>query len=94
MIPSSAGYCGHSAHVEMSLWVDGAELLIAQMGHDFLILEAPVDFPPGPARISLTVDANHSEWGVFLPDGITAGKKRVQLDTLTETPPGTPNPVE
>ena len=70
---------GHSALVKMCLLVNGSSIPIAQMGPDFLLVDAPIDHPPGDARISLQVDVGHREWSVSLPDGISAQSKRVAL---------------
>ena len=70
---------GHSALVKMCLLVNGSSIPIAQMGPDFLLVDAPIDHPPGDARISLQVDGSQREWSVSLPDGISARSKRVAL---------------
>jgi hypothetical protein len=63
----------------MCLLVNGSSIPIAQMGPDFLLVDAPIDHPPGEARISLNVDGSQREWSVFLPEGISARSKRVAL---------------
>jgi len=78
MLPS-AGFGGHSAVVNMSLRVNGLSLRVAQMGPDFLLLDRPVNHPPGEARLSLQVDASESNWRVLLPKGIAADNPRVAI---------------
>jgi len=77
-IPSSYG--GHSARVQMRLLVNGTSLRIAQMGPDFLFVDAPPsDHPPARATIELQVDGSQRTWAVTLPQGIKAGTERVML---------------
>lgn len=74
MISSPSVQRGHSADVSMRLLVNGASLPIAQMGPDFLLLDAAGSaHPPGDASILLRVDASERRWEVRLPEGITAG---------------------
>jgi hypothetical protein len=50
---------GHSADVRISLMFGGHSIPVAQLGPDFLLLDAPADHPPGPASILLRVDQRH-----------------------------------
>jgi len=70
---------GHSALVKMQLRINGSCLHISHMGPDFLFVDATADQPPGNATIVLQVDESIRQWDVHLPDGISAGKKRVAL---------------
>jgi len=72
-------YGAHSAQVKMRLIVNGASLPIAQMGADFLIIDSPIDHPPGEATIILEVDDSKRQWEVRLPNGISKDSKRVAL---------------
>ena len=63
----------------MLLIVNGLSLAIAQMGPDFVILKAPVNHPPGAASLVLQVDQSERRWNVHLPNGISAGKKWVEI---------------
>jgi hypothetical protein len=72
-------YGAHSAHVEMQLLVNGASLGITHMGRDFIIIESAAEYPPGVASLLLKVDDSESRWNVRLPDGISAGSKRVAI---------------
>jgi hypothetical protein len=76
-IKSSQG--GHSAQVKMQLVVNGLSIPIAQMGADFLLVDSPVDHPPGIARVILQVDASEREWSVRLPNGISARSRHVAI---------------
>jgi len=49
------------------------------LGPGFLLLDEPADHPPGPASIVLRVDKSEERWNVRLPDGISAGCKRVAI---------------
>ena len=60
----------------------GHSIPVAQLGPDFLLLDAPADHPPGPASILLRVDQSEQRWDVRLPNGISATSKRVH--PLTE----------
>lgn len=81
MIPSSS-QGGHSADVKMRLLVNGSSLAVAQMGPDFLLVDAPVDQPPGNASLILQVDQSECRWNVRLPDGISAASKWITIASL------------
>ena len=63
----------------MRLLVNGSSLAVAQMGPDFLLVNAPINHPPGNARLVLQVDQSERRWHVHLPDGISAAAKRVTI---------------
>jgi hypothetical protein len=73
---------GHSALVKMRLWINGSCLRISQMGPDFLFVDAITDQPPGNATIVLQVDESIRQWDVHLPNGISAGEKRVAIAAI------------
>jgi hypothetical protein len=72
-------YGAHSAQVEMQLIINGTSIGITHMGRDFVIVESPAEYPPGEASIFMKVDESESRWNVRLPDGISAGSKRVAI---------------
>ena len=72
-------YGAHSAQVDMRLIVNGTTIGITHMGPDFVIVESPIDHPPGEAAIFLKVDASESQWKVRLPQGISKASNRVAL---------------
>jgi hypothetical protein len=72
-------YGAHSAHVEMRLIVNGDSIGITQMGPDFLFIESSHDHALGDATIVLQVDQSERRWNVRLPEGISAGSRRVSL---------------
>ena len=74
-----ASHGGHSAQVKMRLLVSGRSLPVTQMGPDFLLLDAPADHPPADASLILQVDQTERSWNVYLPNGISAGTKRVAI---------------
>jgi len=77
---------GHSAQVKIDLLIDGASVPVAQLGPDFLILDAPFDHPPGNARLVLRVDQSDRQWNICLPDGISATANRVAIRGLQSAP--------
>jgi len=63
----------------MHLLLDGRILSVGQLGPDFLILDEAIDHPPATARLFFAVDGNEREWNVHLPEGISAGSRRVVI---------------
>ena len=63
----------------MRLLVNGSSIAVAQMGPDFLLVDAPINHPPGNARLILQVDESERRWEVSLPEGISAESKRVAI---------------
>ena len=76
---ASSSQGGHSAQVKMRLLVNGSSIAVAQMGPDFLLVDAPINHPPGNASLVLQVDQSERRWDVHLPEGISAGSKRVTI---------------
>ena len=54
----------------MRLLVNGSSIAVAQMGPDFLLVDGPIDHPPGNASLVLQVDQSERRWDVHLPEGI------------------------
>ncbi len=69
--------------------INGTSIRITHMGPDFVLVESPTDHPPGDGFLFLRVDDSESQWQVRLPDGISAGSKRVALALASD---GTPPP--
>jgi hypothetical protein len=63
----------------MRLLVNGLSLSVAQMGPDYVFLDSPINHPPTAASMVLQVDQNERRWNVHLPNGISAGRKRVEI---------------
>lgn len=63
----------------MRLLVNGCSISVVQMGPDFLLVDAPINHPPGDASVILKVDESERRWNVRLPDGISAESKRVAI---------------
>lgn len=63
----------------MRLIVNGASISVTHMGPDFLFIESAGDHPPGNASLVLQVDQSERRWNVHLPEGISAGSKRVAI---------------
>ena len=76
---ASSGQGGHSAQVKIRLLVNGSSIAVAQMGPDFLLVDAPGNHPPGNASLVLQVDQSERRWDVSLPEGISAASKRVAI---------------
>jgi hypothetical protein len=76
---TSSNQGGHSAQVKMRLLVNGSSIAVAQMGPDFLLVDAPINHPPGNASLILQVDQSERRWDVNLPEGISAASKRVAI---------------
>ena len=76
---TSSSQGGHSAQVQMRLLVDGSSIPVAQMGPDFLLVDAPINHPPRKASLILQVDQSERRWNVHLPEGISAASKRVAI---------------
>jgi len=65
----------------MRLLVNGSSLSIAQMGPDFLLVDSPIDHPPGNASVVMQVDQSESRWKVNLPKGISTTSKKILITT-------------
>jgi hypothetical protein len=63
----------------MRLLVNGHSLSVAQMGPDYVFLDAPIDHPPTIACMVMVVDQSETRWDVHLPNGISIGTKRVAI---------------
>ena len=63
----------------MRLLVNGSSIAVAQMGPDFLLVDAPINHPPGNASLVLQVDQSERRWDVNLPEGMSATSKRVAI---------------
>jgi hypothetical protein len=63
----------------MRLLVNGLSLPVAQMGSDFILLNAPVDQAPTIATLVMQVDQNERRWDVRLPDGMSAKNHHVRI---------------
>ena len=66
----------------MRLLVNGLSLTVAQLGPDYLLLDSPINHPPGEASLVLQVDESQRRWNVRLPAGISGDSKRVEIATL------------
>jgi hypothetical protein len=64
----------------MRLLVNGLSLAVAQMGPDFVLVDAPVNHPPADASLVLQVDQTERRWHVNLPNGISAKTRRVAIE--------------
>ena len=63
----------------MHLLLDGQMLSVGQLGPDFLILDPAIDHPPANARLFFSLDGNEREWEIRLPEGMSAGSRRVVI---------------
>ena len=76
---ASSNQGGHSGQVKMRLLVNGTCIPVSQMGPDFLLVDGPINHPPGNASLVLQVDQSESRRDVRLPEGISATSKRVAI---------------
>jgi hypothetical protein len=79
---ASSSQGGHSAQVKMRLLVNGNSIAVAQMGPDFLFVDAPINHPPGSASLILQVDQSERRWNVDLPEGMSSTSKRVAIASV------------
>lgn len=63
----------------MLLLVNGLAIPVAQLGPDFLLLDAPMDLPAGDASMVMHVDQDERRWDVRLPEGSSAASCRVAI---------------
>ena len=75
----TSSHSGHSAIVKMQVRFNGTSIPIAKMGPDYIVVHSDSDHPPCEATIEMCVDDSESRWNVRLPNGISAGSKRVAL---------------
>ena len=68
--------------VKMRLLVNGDSISVVQMGPDFLLVDAPLNHPPGLASVVLQVDQSERRWNVRLPNGISTASKRIAIATV------------
>ena len=69
----------------MHLVLDGQPFSISQLGPDFLILEVPVDHPPATAVLFFSIDGHERAREVRLPEGISAGSRRVAIANIAKS---------
>jgi hypothetical protein len=73
---------GHSAEVELSLFVGLERLQIAKLGPDYLVLAEPKEIDPCTAMITLLIDGRPQRWEVFLKDGVVPFEPVVRFSAL------------
>jgi len=67
----------------MRLLLNELSLPVAQMGPDFVLVDAPVDHRPAVATVVMQIDGSERRWNVRLPNGISAQSTRVQIAALS-----------
>lgn len=65
----------------MHLVIEGRILSVGQLGPDFLLVDQPIEYPPGVATLFFSVDGEPRERQVYLPEGISSAKQRVAIAT-------------
>lgn len=63
----------------MRLLANGQAVRVAQLGPDFLLVEAPCELPAGDACVVMQVDHGERRWDVRLPEGSSAASRRVAI---------------
>lgn len=79
MATTKPQHYGHSAKVQIRLFVNGQVLPVAQLGPDFLVLQEPTNHPPAEAEIAMSVDGRESRWPVRLVDGIAIEQRKTRI---------------
>lgn len=72
----------YSPTIDMSLELDGQRLRVAEVGPDFLVVEAMRAFPPARAVLAVTVDGSEVRRTVHLPSGIDHQLERQPMTVL------------
>lgn len=67
----------------MRLLVNGHSLPVAQMGPDFVLVDAPIKHEPATAIMVMQVDGVERRWDVHLPQGISAESTRVRIAAVS-----------
>ncbi len=75
----SAGHIGRSTDVKMELLLDEVSLPVGQLGPDFLLLKEAVPHPPADGILVLRVAESERRWAIRLPEGMSAGSRRVVI---------------
>lgn len=79
MITANRQKRAHSADVQMHLSVNGHVVSIGHLGPDYVILDDPIDHPPGDAQVVLAIDGKERRWQVRLVDGLSASQARARI---------------
>jgi hypothetical protein len=69
----------HSAVVRMQLTLNGHVFSVSQLGPDFLMLRNPVDHPPAPADMVVSIDGREKRWPVYLVEGIKVSERMTRI---------------
>lgn len=63
-----------TTQVRMRLACQGLDMIVSQLGPAFAIVTAAGQVPPGPAVLSILIDADQFDQPVNLPEGIQPGR--------------------
>ena len=66
----------------MRLLLNELSLPVAQMGSDFVLVDAPVNHGPAAATVVMQIDGSERRWNVRLPNGISAESTRVKIAAI------------
>jgi hypothetical protein len=66
---------GHSAEVDLRLKIGDRILSLHAVGPERIKLREPIDAPPGPAEVIVSIDGEESRSAVMLPDGLSRDSK-------------------
>ena len=69
----------YSAAVRMYLTVGSRLMGVAQVGPDFMILDEPVELPPGCGELLVELDGDKKRRSIDLPDGIRPTDVRTRI---------------
>lgn len=84
MVPHTSS-SGHSAVVRMTLQMGDISLPVAQLGPDFLVLEAAVEHPPATGIVTLEVDGRVRTVPVHIPGGLYRHSEEVFISRASST---------
>jgi hypothetical protein len=60
---------GHSADVQIDLFIEGQRFSVGQMGRNLLIFDEPLVLPCSKGELVLTIDGRQRRWLVSLRNG-------------------------
>jgi hypothetical protein len=75
----TASESGYSAHVRLTLRVNGAVHDLSEIGPDWITLRHPVPLRPGPAVVEMAIDGSLSTWSVMLQEPSDGDSRSVRL---------------
>jgi hypothetical protein len=69
-------------HVTLDLIFQGQRIPLAQVAHNFAILQEPMDLPSGEGEIVMSIDGSVTRIPISLPVGCQAPTKRFPIGSI------------